>query len=87
MTILGVAKLLGVIALLSSWPSVVERMGVTQDSLLTCLDAAASHAFVGDPVMETLLPLIILGIAAVSNFLRPTSRRLVLAETKLKQDT
>ena len=86
MTILGVAKLLGVIALLLPGLPLLKEWayaGFTFD----LLGASASHAFVGDSVMETLLPLIILGIAAVSYFLRPTSRRLVLAETKLEQDT
>ena len=75
MTILGVAKLLGVFALLiPGFPLLKEwaYAGFTFD----LLGASASHAFVRDPPMETALPLIILGIAAVSYFLRPESRRL-----------
>ncbi len=84
MTILGVAKLLGVIALLlPGFPLLKEwaYAGFTFD----LLGAAASHAFVGDPVMETLLPLIILAIAAVSYSLRPPSRRLLIAQATLQQ--
>ena len=75
MTILGVAKILGVIALLApGFPLLKEwaYAGFTFDML----GASASHAFVSDPPMETALPLVILGIAAVSYFLRPASRRL-----------
>lgn len=75
MTILGTAKLLGVIALLiPSVPLLKEwaYAGFTFD----LLGASASHAFVRNPPMETALPLIILGIAAASYVLRPASRRL-----------
>ena len=75
MTILGTAKLLGVIALLMPrFPLLKEwaYAGFTFD----LLGASASHAFVHDPPMETALPLIILGIAAASYVLRPASRRL-----------
>ena len=75
MTILGTAKLLGVVALLMPrFPLLKEwaYAGFTFD----LLGASASHAFVHDPPMETALPLIILGIAAASYVLRPASRRL-----------
>ena len=75
MTILGVAKLLGVIALLIPGAPLLKEWayaGFTFD----LLGAAASHAFVGDAAMEIMLPLIILGISAVSYWLRPSSRRL-----------
>ena len=70
----GTAKLLGVIALLMpGFPLLKEwaYAGFTFD----LLGASASHAFVRDPLMETALPLIILGIAAASYVLRPASRR------------
>ncbi len=70
MTILGVAKILGVIALLSpSTPLLKEwaYAGFTFD----LLGASASHALAGDPIVETTVPLVILGIAAASYFLRP----------------
>ena len=75
MTILGVAKLLGVTALLIPGAPLLKEWayaGFTFD----LLGAAASHAFVGDAAMEIMLPLIILGISAVSYWLRPSSRRL-----------
>lgn len=79
MTILGVAKLLGVIALLMPGVPLLKEWayaGFTFD----LLGAAASHAFVGDPAIEVLLPLIILSIAAASYWLRPPSRRLLANE-------
>ena len=80
MTILGVAKSLGVGALLiPGFPLLKEwaYAGFTFD----LLGASASHAFVRDPPMETALPLIILGIAAASYLLRPASRRLQLGRS------
>ena len=77
MTILGTAKLLGVFALLiPRVPRLKEwaYAGFTFD----LLGASASHAFVGGSPMEIILPLIILGIAAVSYLLRPESRRLAI---------
>ena len=76
MTILGVAKLLGVVALLlPKLPTLKEwaYAGFTFDML----GAAASHAFVSDPLMETVTPLIILAIGVTSYLTRPDSRRVV----------
>ena len=78
MTILGVAQLLGVVALLMPRTPLLKEWayaGFTFD----LLGAAASHAFVGDAAMEVVLPLIILGISAVSYWLRPVSRRLEMS--------
>ena len=78
MTILGVAKVLGVIALLIPGAPLLKEWayaGFTFD----LLGASASHAFVGDPIAETIVPVVVLGIAAASYFLRPTTRRLQLA--------
>lgn len=80
MTILGTAKLLGVIALLIPGVPLLKEWayaGFTFD----LLGASASHAFVSDPPMEIILPLILLGIAAASYFLRPSSRRLKIIKT------
>lgn len=76
MTILGTAKLLGVVALLVPGRLVLKEWayaGFTFD----LLGAAASHMFVDDPLAETLPPLVLLGIGAASYQLRPASRRLV----------
>ena len=78
MTILGVAKILGVIALLIPGVPLLKEWayaGFTFD----LLSAAASHAFVGDALAEIIMPLVILAIAAVSYWLRPPTRRLQLA--------
>jgi hypothetical protein len=75
MTILGVAKLAGVMALLApGLPRLKEwaYAGFTFD----LLGATASHAFAGDPIDATLKPLIVLGLAAASYALRPGLRRL-----------
>ena len=74
MTILGVAKLLGIVALLiPKSPTLKEwaYAGFTFDML----GAAASHAFVGDPIPETLMPLAILLLGAISYWTRPNTRR------------
>jgi hypothetical protein len=74
-TILGVWKVLAVVALLApGFPLLKEwaYAGVFFD--LT--GAAASHAFAGDPVAKVITPLVILGIVAASWWLRPASRRL-----------
>ncbi len=78
MTILGVAKILGVIALLIPKTPLLKEWayaGFTFD----LLGAAASHASIGDPIVEAIVPLLILAIAGASYFLRPSARQLQLA--------
>jgi hypothetical protein len=78
MTILGVAKVLGVIALLLPKTPLLKEWayaGFTFD----LLGASASHAFNCDAIVEAIIPLVILGIAITSYLLRPASRRLQLA--------
>ena len=78
MTILGLAKVLGVFALLSpGFPLLKEwaYAGFTFD----LLGASASHALAGDPIQESIVPLVALAIAGASYFLRPDSRRIQLA--------
>ena len=80
MTILGVAKLLGVVALLLPGLPLLKEWayaGFTFD----LLGAAASHAFVGDAMGETVVPLVILSIGLISYRLRPLPRRLQLASS------
>ena len=75
MTILGIAKLLGVVALLLPKTPLLKEWayaGFTFD----LLGAAASHAMIGHPVTETIAPLIVLAIALASYWLRPAVRRL-----------
>jgi uncharacterized membrane protein YphA (DoxX/SURF4 family) len=79
MTILGVAKILGVIALLMpGFPLLKEwaYAGFTFDML----GASASHAFVGDSPAQIVTPLVVLAIAITSYCLRPPSRRLQIAQ-------
>ncbi len=86
MTILGVAKLLGVIALLLPRMPLLKEWayaGFTFD----LLGATASHAFVGDGIGEIMMPLIFLGIAATSYSLRPPTRRLRLAADDIPSTT
>ncbi|MCE9552824.1 MAG: DoxX family protein [Planctomycetes bacterium] len=74
-TILGVAKVLGVIALLLPGTRRLKEWayaGFTFD----LLGAFASHAFSGDPIKEMFPPVILLAIGAASYLLRPASRRL-----------
>jgi hypothetical protein len=73
MTILGVAKLLGVVALLLPGCRLLKEWayaGFTFD----LLGAAASYALVWF-YAEMPAPLIVLGIGAVSYLMRPESRR------------
>ena len=78
MTILGVAKILGVIALLAPRLPLLKEWayaGFTFDML----GAAASHAFVGDSPAEIVTPLVVLVIAIASYCLRPPTRKLPAA--------
>lgn len=79
-TILGVWKLLAVVALLVPGFGLVKEWayaGVAFD--LT--GAAASHAFIGDPAAKIITPLVIIAGVAVSWWLRPESRRLTTRST------
>ena len=79
MTILGVAKILGVIALLAPRLPLLKEWayaGFTFDML----GAAASHAFVGDSPAEIVTPLVVLILAIASYCLRPASRRLQITQ-------
>jgi hypothetical protein len=75
MTLLGVAKLAGVVALLVPGRPLLKEWayaGFTFD----LLGAAASHAFAGSPLAHTLRPLAVLAVGAASYLLRPATRRL-----------
>jgi hypothetical protein len=80
MTILGVAKLLGVVALLAPGRPLLKEWayaGFTFD----LGGATVSHVFVGDPLSEILPPIVLLGVGAASYLLRPPSRRLSAVTT------
>ena len=74
LTVLGIAKLLGVIAVLApSLPQLKEWAYAGFTFLL--VGAASSHAFVGDPIPVILIPLGVLALVVASYKLRPASRR------------
>lgn len=75
MTILGVAKLLGVAALLVPRRPLLKEWAYA-GFCFDLLGATASHLFVADPVGETLAPLLVLAVGAASYGLRPAPRRL-----------
>jgi hypothetical protein len=75
MTLLGVAKLLGVAAVLVPGRPYLREWayaGFTFD----LLGATASHLFVGDPIAEIAPPFVLLGVVAASYHLRPQAQRL-----------
>jgi hypothetical protein len=78
MTILGTAKVLGVLALLAPGRPLLKEWAYAGFTF-NLLGATASHIFVGDPASETVRPALILVLAIASYFLRPPSRRLELA--------
>ena len=77
MTILGVAKIAGVIALLIPRTPILKEWayaGFTFD----LLGASASHAFSGHTIPEIAIPIFVLAFAVGSYWLRPTDRRPVM---------
>ena len=78
MTLLGVAKLLGVTALLAPGRSLLKEWAYAGFTF-NLLGATASHLLAGDPIGDALPPFVLLGVGAVSYHLRPASRRLVSA--------
>ena len=80
LTILGTAKIFGVIALLSPGRPLLKEWayaGFTFD----LIGATASHAFTGDPFAESVRPAIVLAVCATSYLLRPEARRLPVSPT------
>ena len=62
---LGIAKLLGVVALLAPTPRFLKEWAYF-GFIVSFVSAFIAHTAVGDPVMDTLMPLIALTILAVS---------------------
>ena len=75
MTILGTAKLLGVVALLSPRRPLLKEWAYAGFSF-NLFGANASHLFAGDPVSEFVGPSALLAVGAASYLLRPEDRRL-----------
>jgi len=68
--LLGVAKLLGVAALVLPAPSPTLREWAYAGFAFTCIAAAASHAMSGDPAGKVLGPLLAMGVLMTSYVLR-----------------
>jgi hypothetical protein len=68
--LLGVAKLLGVAALVTPLPSPTLREWAYAGFAFTCIGAAASHLLTGDPFGKALGSLVALGLLLTSYFLR-----------------
>lgn len=75
MTILGVAKFLGVTALLVPGRPLLKEWAYAGFAF-NLLGATATHTFVGDPLSEFVGPVALLGIGAISYLSRPADRRL-----------
>ena len=73
--ILGVWKVLGVLALLAPGLPRLKEWAYA-GFLFNLTGAFAAHLAVGDALGESIAPMVLLGIAAASYLLRPESRRL-----------
>lgn len=77
MTIIGAAKLLGVVALLAPGRPLLKEWAYAGFAF-NLAGAVATHLFVADPISEWIPPLILLFLGAASYQLRPADRRLQL---------
>lgn len=75
MTLLGILKILGVIAVLAPGFPLLKEWAYA-GFVFDMIGAAFSHAAVGDPVGETVVPIVLMGVIFASWALRPDSRRL-----------
>ena len=80
MTIIGLAKILGVfVVLVPARPTLKEW--AYAGLCFNLAGATASHAFSGDPLSHTVRPAIVLGLCVASYLLRPEARRIPSAPT------
>lgn len=77
LTILGIWKLLGVIAVLAPKTPLIKEWAYA-GFFFTMSGAIFSHVAVGDPVKELFPSLLLLVLTVVSWYLRPASRKLEL---------
>ncbi len=75
MSILGLAKLLGVAALLAPRLPLLKEWAYAGFAF-NLIGAVGSHLFVGDPAVEYLPPFVLLLVGSVSYLARPADRRL-----------
>jgi hypothetical protein len=81
--LLGLAKLLGVAALVFPLPNATPREWAYAGCTFTCIAAAVSHAMSGDSTARVVSPLVSLSILAASYLLR---HRLARAERGARSD-
>ena len=86
MSILGTAKLLGVAALLAPGRPLLKEWAYAGFTF-NLTGAFLTHLFVGDPIGEALPPLLLLGLAAASYWLRPPERRWGPADPRAAEAT
>lgn len=82
MTLLGVWKILGVIALLAPKLPVLKEWAYA-GFFFAMSGAIVSHLAVGDEAMELFGPLLLLVLTIVSWYFRPESRKTIAANTQL----
>ena len=75
MTLIGLAKMLGVLALLAPGRPLLKEWAYAGFTF-NLIGATASHAFLGDHLSETVRPALVLLLGIASYLLRPASRRL-----------
>ena len=77
-TLIGLAKLLGVAALLATRLPLLKEWAYAGFAF-NLIGATASHAFAGDPMSVAIRPALILLLGAASYLLRPAARRIASA--------
>jgi hypothetical protein len=75
MSILGSAKLAGVVALLVPGHPLLKEWAYAGFTF-NLMGATASHVFAGDPIGDSIAPAIVFSLCAASYLLRPEERRL-----------
>ncbi len=78
MTIIGIAKLLGVVAVLVPAQPLLKEWAYA-GLCFNLMGATASHAFSGDALSHTVRPAIVLALCVTSYLLRPDTRKLASA--------
>jgi len=78
MTIIGIAKMLGVVAVLVPGQPLLKEWAYA-GLCFNLIGATTSHAFSGDPMSHTIRPAIVLALCVTSYLLRPDSRKLAAA--------
>lgn len=80
LTIIGLAKLLGVVSLLIPANPLLKEWAYAGFTF-NLLGASASRVFAGDATSEAIIPIVILFVGALSYLFRPALRRLPSSPT------